>query len=166
MKQDNKGRVEKILTTFNVKQFLKFIFVGFINTGVFYSIYYVLLQLGFFYAVALTIGNIIGIINSYLWNKFFTFGSKKRSIGETIKFLVIAIMQYFLNLLIVYLCVDRAGISPESAGLIAISISVFFSYFGHKFWSFREADNHEQDMKIRDITIKRDYKERNRWIYL
>ena len=147
MKQevDSKGRVEKILATINVKQFLKFVFVGFINTGVFYGIYYVMLQLNYSYAVALTVGNIIGIINSYIWNKFFTFGSKKASKGEVTKFLVIAIMQYFLNLLIVYICVDLVGISPELAGVIAISISVFFSYFGHKFWSFKGADKLEQN---------------------
>ena len=142
MKQEiNKiSKVEKILTIINVKQFLKFIFVGFINTGVFYGVYYVLLQLNFSYVVALTVGNIISIINSYLWNKFFTFKSKRRSMGESVKFFVIAIMQYFLNLLIVYSCVDLIGISAELAGLIAISISVFFSYFGHKFWSFKGAD--------------------------
>jgi len=131
-------KISELFEKINMRQFLKFIFVGVINTVVFYGVYYGLLQLGISYVISLTVGNVIGIVNSYLWNKFFTFKSKKRSMSETVKFITIAILQYFLNLLIVHLCVTILDISPELAGLIAISISVFVSYFGHKFWSFRK----------------------------
>jgi len=130
--------MNEVLKKIDMRQFLKFIFVGVVNTGVFYGIYYGMLQLGFSYVISLTVGNVIAIVNSYLWNKFFTFKSKKRSMDETLKFLIVAILQYFLNLLIVHLCVTFMDISPELAGLFAIGISVFVSYFGHKFWSFRQ----------------------------
>ena len=130
-------KVRKLLETMNLRQFLKFVIVGIINTVIFYSIYYIMLQQGVSYVVALTVGTLVGIINSYILNKFFTFKSRKASASETVKFFVISCVQYLLNLLIIHVCVNFMGISPELAGLIAISISVFVSYFGHKFWSFR-----------------------------
>lgn len=121
----------------NIRQFIKYVIVGFLNTGVFYGIYYIMLQLGFFYAISATVGTIAGIINSYFWNKYFTFKSKKKSIRETLKFLIVYFVQYLSNLLIIHLCINYLGISAELAGIVAIGIGLFISYFGHKFWSFR-----------------------------
>lgn len=122
----------------DIKKFIKFSFVGVINTIVFYVIYFILLQLDFSYVVSLTVGTIAGIINSFLWNKFYTFKSKKLSLSETLKFLAVAGVQYVVNLAVVHICVSYIGISAELAGIIAICISVFVSYFGHKFWTFKE----------------------------
>lgn len=130
-------KIGEVFKNVDMRQFLKFIFVGVVNTGVFYGIYYGMLQLGISYVISLTVGNVIAIVNSYLWNKFFTFKSEKRSMNEMFKFFTIAILQYFLNLLIVHLGVTLVDISPELAGLLAIGVTVFVSYFGHKFWSFR-----------------------------
>ena len=141
MKLMVKSIVENIknkLKVMDVLKFIKFSLVGVVNTVVFYSIYYILLQLGMRYAVSLTIGNVIAIFNSYVLNKTFTFKTKKKSVKETMKFLIVAGAQYLLNLLIVHVCVNFIRISAELAGLIAISISVFVSYFGHKLWTFRE----------------------------
>jgi len=130
-------RIRDLLRNPNISQFLKYVFVGCLNTVVFYCIYYIMLQLGFFYALSVTVGTVIGIINSYFWNKFFTFKSKKKSIEEMHKFLMVYFVQYLSNLLIIYLCINYIGISAELAGIVAISIGLFISYFGHKFWSFR-----------------------------
>ena len=129
-------KMKRILEIFDVRKFLKFSFVGFINTAVFYGIYYLLLQLGFSYVVALSGGTAIGIINSYIWNKLYTFKTKKLSVSETLKFLVVYVVQYLSNLLVIYICIEFIGVSPELAGLPAVGIGVFISYFGHKFWTF------------------------------
>lgn len=131
------ARIRNLLHDPNIRQFIKYVFVGLLNTGVFYGIYYIMLQLGFFYAISVMVGTIVGIINSYFWNKYFTFKSKKKSISETVKFLTVYFVQYLSNLLIIHLCINYFGISAELAGIVAIGIGLFISYFGHKFWSFR-----------------------------
>lgn len=131
------ARIRNLLYDPNICQFIKYVLVGLLNTGVFYGIYYIMLQLGFFYAISVTVGTIIGIINSYFCNKYFTFKSEKKSISETVKFLTVYFIQYLSNLLIIHLCVNNVGISAELAGGVAISIGLFISYFGNKFWSFR-----------------------------
>jgi len=122
----------------NILQFIKYIIVGFINTAICYGIYYIMIKMEFSYALSLATGTIAGIINSYFWNKYFTFRTKKITVSETVKFLIVYSVQYLSNLLIIYLCVEHAGIPEELAGLTAISVGTFVGYFGHKFWSFRE----------------------------
>ena len=130
--------IKNKLELMDVHKFIRFSLVGILNTVVFYGIYYVLLQVGIWYVLSLTIGNVVAIFNSYVMNKIFTFKTKKKLLNESFKFFVVAGIQYLLNLLIVHICVSFIGISAEFAGFIAISISVFLSYFGHKLWTFRE----------------------------
>jgi putative flippase GtrA len=132
-------RNRNLLLNPNIRQFLKYVLVGFLNTGVFYGIYYIMLQFGFFYATAVTVGTVVGIINSYFWNKYFTFKSRKKSVGETLKFLTVYGVQYLSNLFVIFMCINYIGISAELAGIVAIGIGLFISFFGHKFWSFRNA---------------------------
>ena len=119
------------------RQFAKFILVGCINTAIYYSIFIIMIRKGFFYIVAITAGTIIGVINSYIWNKFFTFKCRKKSAGEIAKFITVYVIQYASNILIVYICIVYLNVSVELSGLIATTICVFISFFGHKFWSFR-----------------------------
>jgi putative flippase GtrA len=130
--------IKKKLEMMDIRKFIKFSLVGVVNTVVFYGIYYVLLQVGLVYAIALTVSNIVAIANSYVLNKLFTFKTKEKSFKETVRFFIVAGIQYLLNLLIVHVCVSFIGISATLAGVIAIGITVFISYFGHKLWTFRE----------------------------
>jgi len=118
-------------------QFIKFSFVGGLNTAIHYGIFFIMIRLGFFYVVATTVGTVVAIINSYIWNKFFTFRSKKKSVTEAIRFLLVCGGQYLVNVSVLFLCITYIGISAEVAGLIAAGVSVFIGYFGHKFASFR-----------------------------
>ena len=134
-----KSNVNSSLMLVNVRQFIRFVLVGLLNTVIFYGIYVLLLQVGYSYAFSLLIGTIIGIVNSYVWNKFFTFRKKLKSIWETVKFFIVYGVQYLSNLLIIHTCVTVLGISAELAGLVAICFGVFISFFGHKYWTFRSA---------------------------
>ena len=130
-------KIRDLLKNPAYRQFIKFSFVGVLNTSIHYGIFFVMIRMGFFYVVATTVGTAIAIINSYLWNKFFTFRSKKKSVAEVIRFLLVCGGQYLVNLTVLFLCITHAGIPPEIAGLIAACVSVFIGYFGHKFASFR-----------------------------
>ena len=79
----------------NRKLFSKFILVGIFNTIIGITTMYVLLHLGFSYWTSTFIGNLIGALNSYIWNKTFTFRSNK-SISTTV-------FRFFLTIGICYL---------------------------------------------------------------
>ena len=132
------GLIRKILSNPTYNQFIKFGFVGVLNTIIFYTIYYIMLRMGFSYVLAVTVGTVVGIVNSYIWSKFFVFKSKKKSIGEVVKFFVVYGVQYLSNLLVIHICITYFGMSTELAGIPAIMVGVFISFLGHKFWSFKE----------------------------
>jgi len=132
-----KDKIRAIISSPTFPQFIKFSLVGVLNTLVFYGIYYLLLRLGFFYVVAATAGTVAGIINSYIFNKLFVFKTKRRSISEVIKFMIVYGVQYLSNILVIFLCITYIGISAELAGIPAVGIGVIISFLGHKFWSFR-----------------------------
>ena len=118
-------------------QFIKFSMVGVLNTAVFYAGYFLLLRLGVFYPVALTVATTVGIANSYVLNRIFTFKSKEKVFSQKIKFVAVYAIQWLFNLLAVVILVQWMSFSPEIAGLIALVPSVCISFFGHKFWTFR-----------------------------
>jgi len=122
------------------RQFIKYSLVGVLNTVIYYAIYYVILQLGFSYVIAVTVGTVISVANSYFWNKLFVFKSKKKSTGEVVRFIIVYGVQYVCNIIVIYICINYIGLSAEIAGIPAIVIGVFISFFGHKFWSFRKKE--------------------------
>ena len=134
--------VLKILKLTDVGQFVRFSLVGVSNTLVFYAAYLGVLWLGFSFVAAATVGTVIGIVNSYVLNKIFTFRSGKKSsgklLGEKIRFVTVYVAQYFVNIAVISVCVNIFGIRPELAGLPSIGIAVIVSFFGHKYWTFRK----------------------------
>jgi len=145
------GIIQKIISKPAISQFIKFGLVGVLNTIVSYVIYFIMLRLGFFYVVAATAGTVAGTVNSYILNKLFVFKSKKKSVGEIIKFIIVYAVQYLVNIAVIHIFVAYVGFSEELAGIPAIGVGVCISFFGHKFWSFRSAK--EKSVDIKDILI-------------
>ena len=127
--------------TTDIKQFIRFSAVGVVNTLVFYAVYLVMLWVGFFYVVAATAGTVSGIVNSYIMNKKFTFRAnsnpKDTHLREKIRFAAICLVQYLVNLAVIFACINFVGMSAELAGLPAVGIAIFVGFFGHKFWTFK-----------------------------
>ena len=133
----------KIIKFTDVGQFVRFSLVGVSNTLIFYAVYLGVLWLGFSFVAAAAAGTTIGIVNSYVLNKIFTFRSGKKSsgkqLGEKIRFVTVYVAQYFVNIAVISVCVNIFGIRPELAGLPAIGIAVIVSFLGHKYWTFRKS---------------------------
>lgn len=123
-------------------QFLRYAFVGVLNTIVGYGTYWVCIRFGLHFAFASLAGQILGTVNSYVWNKFFTFRSKttsaKKSLAEMVRFCSVYAVQYGANVGLIALFVHAAGLSEEWAGFIAMALCTIISYVGHKFWSFKK----------------------------
>ncbi|MBN2544164.1 MAG: GtrA family protein [Spirochaetes bacterium] len=71
-------------------QGIKFCFVGVLNTLLCLFVVFILTNfLKTNYVPSIIIGNIIGVTNSFFWNKYFTFKTKKLSIFETMLFVIV-----------------------------------------------------------------------------
>jgi len=118
-------------------QFIKFCIIGVINVGIFYTIYYILLTLDVNYLLANTIACLIAILNGYIWSSKFVF-EKNKSINNMMKFFIVYISSLFINLGIIYICVDYYNINKLVAPIFAIGIVTIYNYTLNKIWTFRE----------------------------
>lgn len=118
-------------------QKIRYLFVGCLNTGLNYTIYFTLNTLGVWYILSNTAGFIVSILNSYFWNKYFVFKERKKSLNEIAKFLFVYLIQYFMGILFLMLFVEKMGINKNIAGIISIFFLTLISYLGHKNFTFK-----------------------------
>ncbi|MDR0287796.1 MAG: GtrA family protein, partial [Clostridiales bacterium] len=126
---------------------VRFLITGGINTVVGYGFYALFIALGFNPYLATTFSTILGIINSYFWNKYFTFRKPKKSLAEVIKFVTVYLVSYILNLLLVNLFVYKLGFNAYVSGAVCLFVTTLVSYFGHNFYSFRQNGGEDSEMK-------------------
>ena len=119
-------------------EMVRFGLVGVLNTIVGYGSYWVFLRLDFHYLVAMVGSHILGMTNSYFWNKYWTFKSLRKSHAEKIKFVTVYAVTFLLNGILLMLLVEKFSFSEELAGLIALFVVMLVSYLGHKLWSFKQ----------------------------
>ena len=129
------------------RQEIRFLFVGMLNTIVGYGIYAILIFFNINYLLANTLSTIVGVLHSYLWNRFFTFKSKEKALKEIIKFIFVYICSYLLGMIILYLFTSILHLSPYIAGLINLFITTLISWFGHKYFSIKNEKSKNSEAK-------------------
>ena len=125
--------------------FIRFLFVGLINTAVGLSIMYACLLLFHInYWSSTFIGNLVGAVVSYFLNKNITFQSNARFIGSGIRFGIVILASYFIAYKLGLVLVEEvAGRIPLLAGYVEVLAVLFGSgmytilnYFGQKYLVF------------------------------
>ncbi|WP_127580106.1 GtrA family protein [Paenibacillus koleovorans] len=127
--------------------FVRFLFVGVLNTLVGLSAAYAFLNLaGFNYWVSTFLGNTIGAIVSYWLNKKFTFKSDV-SVGRSAwKFVLVILVCYFgsyqLGIMLSHWGLGLIGVEGSKwaenvAILIGNGVYTITNYLGHRFFTFR-----------------------------
>lgn len=135
------------------KQFGKFILVGGLNTAIDIGVLNLLMYLfGVYQGSQIIIFNVISvslaIINSYFWNKYFTFGSKrkKKQAKEFSTFVAVSLGGMIINTGIVYLLTTFVAppfnLSQElwanAAKILAIGAAWIWNFSGYKFVVFKK----------------------------
>ncbi len=120
-------------------QFFKFAAVGLLNTGLQYCVFYVLYSLfGVYYLTASAVGYCVGMCNSFLLNKTWTFKSfNTRTEIQFIKFVLINACALIVNLVVLKIIVTVMSVQPELGQVVAIVFSTLANFLGNKFWTFR-----------------------------
>jgi putative flippase GtrA len=125
-------------------QKIRFLFVGGLNTIVGYGTYALLVFVGINYFVANIFSTIIGVFHSYLWNRYFTFKSREKALGEILRFISVYIISFIVGNIVLFIVVNKLGINQYIAGLINLIFTTLISWFGHKYYSFRSGDSEKR----------------------
>lgn len=116
---------------------LRFIEVGAINAAVGYGTYALFIETGSNYFVANFISTVIGVLCSYILNKFYTFKSLRKSFSEFIRFVSVYLVSFIISNLVLYILIGQMGIDPYIAGVLNLVIITVISWLGHKYYSFK-----------------------------
>ena len=117
--------------------FIKFCIIGVTNSIIYYVIYYyILFILDVNYLIACTVGYFFGILNGYIWSSKFVF-KKNKSINNMMKFFIVYISALFINLGIMYICVDTYNMHKLVAPIFAIGIGTIYNFTLNKIWTFK-----------------------------
>ena len=123
-------------------QVIKFNIVGVLNTLVDISVFSLLTHL---FTLAVLPANAIsytcGLLNSYIWNKRWTFkqtnGTGQNVSREIFSFLIVNIITFGLNTGLIQLCTNFIGLSAWLSKIIATIITLAANYIGYSRLVFR-----------------------------
>lgn len=136
----------------SILQFIKFSLIGGLNTIIDFGVLNFLMWLTRIYQGPLillfnTISFTTAVINSYFWNKYWTFQEKeKKGIPvQFFKFLIISIIGAIINGGIVFSVTTYIspffGLSHELwanlAKVVATAAGLIWNFIGYKFWAFK-----------------------------
>ena len=126
------------------KQLLKFGLVGIVNTFIHYIIFIIFFRLfDINLIISSTLGYCAGLINSYIFNKIWTFQSKQSyQVSEFLKFVSVNIIALVANLITLKLFVISFHLLPEFSQLISIATAFVINFCGNKWWVFHGLHKH------------------------
>jgi putative flippase GtrA len=121
-----------------ISQGARFVAVGFLNAVIGLGLFFLLYNLlRVDYVLANAIGYGCGLVNSFVWNKRWTFKSSKNPGREIAFFLLFFAVSYGLNVSSVVFCVRKLGLDPNIAQFCGIAVYTSTNFFGNKCVTFR-----------------------------
>lgn len=156
--KDGNGRLSGLYENHGEK--LRFLVVGAANTAIAYVLFIVMLaalQVPFaplaastsvvvaflgrnYYLVAQWTTWVVGVLLSTFTMKHFAFRSSGRYWPQARRAYLVYLPAQGLSSLILWATVTLAHLSPPVGQLVAIGVTTLFSYYGHKFFTFREVN--------------------------
>lgn len=124
-----------------MSQFIRFILVGIVNSGLGYAIIFACMYLAKLSPeLSNVIGYMIGLFLSYLLHRGFTFGSKQNPRAEFVRFVFVFLVAYLANLATLIILVRVVDIHAGLSQVIAGAVYVGTSYLLNRIYVFRPSE--------------------------
>lgn len=93
---------------------------------------------GLHYRAAATGAFLVAVTNNFAWNRRWTFRmGRGDGMGQAARFLCVSLVAFGLNLAILTVLVDVAGLAEVPSQALAIVAATPLSFLGNKLWTFR-----------------------------
>jgi len=116
--------------------------VGVLNTAVDFSVFMLLNKMMLIhYSYCQIAGYSAGVLNSFVWNKCWTFKNgdiTQKIFSEFGKFLIINGLSLFITLISLMFLIDFLHTPTIPAKLVVLIVSQLINYLGYKFLVFRK----------------------------
>lgn len=125
----------------HLRQFIKFGIVGGMTTLIYLGLFRLLTVNQVIYPVATAVAFVIATLNSYFFNRRWTFRAGAHRTRLLIRFVIIQTTGFTINLFVLAFLIEALHFSSLNqkfvAAIIANAFIVFTSFVGNKFWTFR-----------------------------
>ncbi|MEH7414528.1 GtrA family protein [Neobacillus drentensis] len=119
-----------------MEKLLKFGLVGVVNTLISIGFYMLFVKLGMHYILANILSYLIGLVNSYYWNKKWVFKNKENHLSVFAKFVIVNLVALGFNTLCLFLFVHHWGFNPYLSQLAATALGMGINFVLNKKWTF------------------------------
>lgn len=127
-----------------ITQFIRFGIVGVSNTLITAIIIWVLLELLHFSDyLANIIGYVVGLTNSFIWNRKWTFASNAKAKDTILKFIITFAISYFFQLGNLYILLHYSGVDPYVCQLLSIGVYTCINFVLNKYYTFKTSGNEQ-----------------------
>ncbi|WP_203978826.1 GtrA family protein [Geobacter sp. SVR] len=120
-------------------QLTRFNLVGIVNTLLDFGLFFLLSGAGMTYLLAQACSYGCGIVNSYMLNKYWTFGVTGTRVSELFRFVTVNLSALAASVLLVYLFHSPLRLPLVHAKVAATLLTMTISFCGSKFWVFRRS---------------------------
>ncbi|MEL3959053.1 GtrA family protein [Caldifermentibacillus hisashii] len=120
--------------------FVKFGIVGLGNTLITIGSYHVFVYLGLNYILANVISYLLGMMNSYYWNKNWVFRVKPNEKKTFVKFIFVNMISLLINNFTLILLVGIFFLSSTVSQLLATVLGLWINLILNKIWTFEKKE--------------------------
>jgi putative flippase GtrA len=123
-----------------LSQLARYAVVGLASNGFGYFLYLLLTQLGLGPKTAMSLLYIVGVVQTFIFNKRWTFKNKNADHSIFLRYCMSYGLGYIINLIVLFILVDRQGYPHQiiqGAMILMLAIMLFLL---QKFWVFRSKD--------------------------
>jgi putative flippase GtrA len=90
------------------------------------------------YHVAAVAAWLVAVLNNFVLNRHWTFDARhERAHTQAVRFMFVSLLAFAVNLLLLTLFVESAGMAKVPAQALAVAGSMPFNFVGNKLWTFR-----------------------------
>ncbi|URZ01354.1 GtrA family protein [Clostridium felsineum] len=142
------GIIKNIYSTFmdhkKFKHLIRFGCVGCLNTLVDFGMFSILNSLfGLNYIISQIVSYSSGTLNSYLFNKFWTFTdtrTKKKTTSEIVQFILVNAASLGVSLIGLSILMNNNHINSFIAKILSMVLAQVVNFLGYRFWVFGKID--------------------------
>ncbi|GGJ57940.1 putative flippase GtrA [Anoxybacillus voinovskiensis] len=116
--------------------FVRFAVVGIGNTLVDFGVFFLLTSMGMSYVLAQICSYSAGVVNSYIWNRTWTFRvQEKASAQQFFQFLILNLLSLGTTVVLLQL-LQLTGLSLFMSKVIVTIAGMAINFIGSRFWVF------------------------------
>jgi putative flippase GtrA len=119
-----------------MKKLVKFGLVGIVNTLISIGCYILFVKLGIHYILANIVSYMIGLLNSYYWNKKWVFNNRENHLSVFVKFVIVNLVVLSINTGCLFLLVHKWGFNQYGSQLAATALGMGINFILNNKWTF------------------------------